>query len=77
MVARPHSPVCLQTGYEQHVREGGCSSSGKEGDEQERLQRLGQLVRVCLLGSCFCLIAVACSRSHHLSWSGCVAWASR
>lgn len=27
------------------MRGGGCSSSGKEGDEEERLQRLAQLVR--------------------------------
>ena len=39
----PHS--WPQTGYEKHVRDGGCSSSGKEGDEEERLQRLAQLVR--------------------------------
>jgi hypothetical protein len=38
-------PSCLQTGYEQHVRDGGCTSSNaKEGDERERLQRLRQLV---------------------------------
>lgn len=43
-------PPCAatQTGYDKHVREGGCSSSGKEGDELERLQHLAQLVRCCL-----------------------------
>ncbi|KAI7840013.1 hypothetical protein COHA_006278 [Chlorella ohadii] len=43
-LARAMQAIIDKTGYDKHVREGGCSSSGKEGDELERLQRLAQLL---------------------------------
>ncbi|PRW20204.1 ATP-dependent DNA helicase isoform B [Chlorella sorokiniana] len=43
-LGRALKAIIDKTGYEKHVQDGGCSSSSKEGDEQERLQRLGQLL---------------------------------